>query len=624
MKNSKPYSTLICSIVIALCFTTSAQQNPIAVKFQDSIQFALEKYHLKLFAYPQGYENVPCPIIGQPRYQLPQPEVPRPAEPEEPVRIIGDTARAYPKTEDDRNVFWIHGLNGNTNSLAVPAKASQFGVPYDPSFPPRKIRSHRGLSTSGSNAVQLYSEDLGIAATSGDLENYAHTTLSQNEKTIYDFIVAHSQGGIVGREWLRNMDLQPQLYDTYAHGLVTFGTPHGGAEVLNNCRPNLGRDRLPAFVNEACQSLGGAIIVPKLNANFLTSLIPSNYMKAIIGKGCGVLSNSIIPLTMDNYYKATTKDFYVGSPFLIGETVNGTHRQGLNEYVSKVPVVQFYGVEEQPIMWRFMSSTMDIGEVQKNSPNAELYFGYTNDDQLPIKVNNLINEFAAGYEYEKGEEKKTKKKLAGSIFVTGLSPIVGGAMILYFNKKLKDARQNKEAYDKGKVWLTNANDYYLTDLIGARESKTVMQCRVVGVVSCRNNVYNPLGSGVPATEVQINYITYPQNNICGNYPGQVLTYNGYHYSSPWSNNTTGNCTGTVQQVISSWITTYSYKENDGVVLAESAKYPIKIDLQGGNTQSFVLMDRTNHDQMKNCIETKTGLLNLYKGEYGKFFKTDKR
>jgi hypothetical protein len=622
MKNYKVHIIIQCCFLIAFIYTATSQENPVMIKYQDSIEGSLLKHNLKLFAYPAGYENFPCPKVGPPKYKIQRPELPGPEEPD-PIRIIGDTSRVFLKAEGDKNVFWIHGLNGNTNSLAVPAKASQRGVDYDPSFPPRKIRSYRGVISSGV-APQLYSEDLGIAATSGDLDDYVHQNMPASEKTIYDFIIAHSQGGIVGREWLRNMDLRPQIYDKYAHGLVTFGTPHGGAEVLNNCRPNLGRNKLPAFVNEACQSLGGAIIIPKLNANFITSLVPSKYMTDIIGSSCGALSSSIIPIVMDDYYKATTKDFYVGATFLEGGTINGYPVQGLNQYTSKVPVVQFYGIEEQPILWRFMSSTLDIGEVQKNSPNSELFFGYTNDNQLPFKVNNMINEFGVQYEYEKGQEKKMKKNLALAIFSAGLNPIAGGALIFYFRKKLNDAKQNQEAYDKGKVWLTNANDYYLTDLIGARESKTSMQCRVIGIVNCRSNIYNPVGSGVPATLIGINYTTYPTSGVCAEFPGKVLNWTSYHYSSPWSNSTVGDCTGSIQQVVSGWVTTYSYKDNDGVVLAESAKYPINVDIQAGNTHSFVLMDRTNHDQMKNCDTTKDGLTKLYDGRFGKFFLTDKR
>lgn len=585
-----------------------------SIKNQDSVKFLLDRFGLEWGLSP-GIEF--CPV-RYPKVPLPYPEIRQPGE-RDSVVIVQPGTETFPDNSTIRNVFWIHGLNGNTNSLGAAAYASQFGVPGDPSFPARKIRSYRGISSSNSNPVQLYSEDFGIPMTSGDLENYAHQNLGPSDKTIYDFIIAHSQGGIVGREWLRNMDQRPELYETYAHGIVTFGTPHGGAEVLNNCRPNLGRDKVPAFMNEACQSLGGAVIIPKMNANFVTSLIPSTYIRRIIGGSCNVLATSIIPIVLDNYYKATTKDYYVGAPFLEGGHANGIPIQGLNQYTSKVPVVQFYGVEEQPILWRFMNSTLDIGEIQKNSPNNELFFGYSDDNLLPQKVNSLINDFSTLQELERENEKKFRRAATLSLLFapSKLSKIV---LFAYFKKREKDARENKNAYFNGKRWLTNANDYYLTDLIGARTSQSRFKCNTVGLVYCRSNQHNPVGSGVPAHEVRIDYTTYPAGNVCADYPNKPLTYTNYHYSAPNGLNAVGNCAGSVQHVVSSWVTSYSYKENDGVVLAESAKYPIKVET--GKSSKIVYMKDTNHDQMKNCTETKTVLLKLYSGDLGKFFKTN--
>lgn len=613
--------TNIFSILVLSCLaitsapTVNAQDNPNTVLYEDTIQQKLDRFGLKIKSYPLQQGGVECPIVGQPIYRLRTPIL---ATPEEgvPAQLTGDTT-LFGKTTNLRNVFWIHGLNGNSNSLAVAARVSQYG---GVGFPARKIRSFTGVSSSTSNAVQLYSEDQGIGATAGMLNNYGYQNLNVQDRTTYDFVIAHSQGGIVGRNWLRQMDLRPTLYDKYAYGIVTFGTPHAGAEVLNNCRPNLGRDRVPAFMSEACQSLGGAIVIPKLNSKFLTSLIPSSYVQSMIASGCDALANSIIPIVMDNYYKATTKDFYVGAPFLNGEVVNGVAVQGLNQYQANVPVVQFYGVEEQPIMWRFMSSTMDIGEVQKNSPNAEIEFGYTDDNQLPNKVNALINDFNANFEYELEREREFRKKAKKAGWSTPLGGGISVALYFIWTRKADVAKENKDAYGRAKTWLTNANDYYLTDLIGARVSQSTLECRVRGLYYCRSQQYNPLGSGVPATPIEIRWVNYSTSGGCRNYVTQPISDGNYHYSSPWSSNTVGACSGQVTEVISSWTNTYTYKENDGVVLAESAKFPVPVN--SNQSRMIEIMDNTNHDQMKNCIETKRALLKLYDGRLGRFFETE--
>lgn len=68
--------------------------------------------------------------------------------------------------------------------------------------------------------------------------------------------------------------------------------------------------------------------------------------------------------------------------------------------------------------------------------------------------------------------------------------------------------------------------------------------------------------------------------------------------------------------------TYTNKENDGVVLAESADSPILTSV--ANYPKVIKMKKTNHDQMKNSSETKQALKDLYEGKYGDFFRTIER
>jgi hypothetical protein len=63
--------------------------------------------------------------------------------------------------------------------------------------------------------------------------------------------------------------------------------------------------------------------------------------------------------------------------------------------------------------------------------------------------------------------------------------------------------------------------------------------------------------------------------------------------------------------------TYTNKENDGVVLAESAGIPILTSV--AKYPKVVKIKKTNHDQMKNSSETKQALKDLYEGKHGKLF-----
>lgn len=605
---------------------------PPELKYEDTLANILGRHKLGIYNIIKTQTPPLCPENGIRNPIPPQQISPDPLPPNQPhlPEIVDTTISTQSTSSAEKNVFWIHGLNGNTNSLAVAAKVSQGGVENDLTFPARKLRSLRGIASSGSTdaQVQLYDEDQGIWYTSIDLQEYAISNVQSNQRTDKDFIIAHSQGGIVGREWLRKMDKNPGTFQQFAYGIVTLGSPHGGAEILNNCRPNLGRDKVPAFMKEACMSLGGAIVIPKIKSNFITSLIPSSVINGLINNGCDVLANTVIPLVLDNFYKETTKDFYVGAPFLDGYNTQGNHIEGLNEYTSNLPIAQFYGVEEEPILWRFMSSTLDIGEVQKNTPSGGIIFGYTNDDHLVTKVTNLINEFDADAKYYEDQGKKHVKKshagigiiAAGVLFGNVPAIVAGGTVFAISSIAAKNNFEKSNALVGGRNWLINANDYYLTDLVGARITESKWECRVIGKVNCRNQT-NPSGSGVPAHVVKMDYKYFSTNLSCNEWVGMPLNYTNYHYSVKGTNHV-GNCSGVVEKVLQGWVNNYKYKPNDGVVLAESAMYNVKVD--DPKKRMTILMDKCNHEQMKNSEQTKKALLKVYEGKAGDFFKTEIR
>lgn len=538
-----------------------------------------------------------------------------------PVKISkGDFySDAWPTVDGDINIYWIHGLNGTTESLRVPAQATQFGAP---GFDARKVNSVRGIPSSSSHALQYYSEDGGITNATGDLNNVNNTLVPANKRTPRDFIIAHSQGGIVAREWLRNMEQKPNMYDKFAHGLVTFGSSHGGAQVLNNTRPNLG-NKVPGFAKEACNALGRALIEESIKKNLLTRLLISQNLKDKMAQmGCDFVSETVIPLGLDNYYKRTTEDYYVGAPFLTGYNNANGHVEGLSEYTLKVPVVQFYGQEEQPIMWRFLSSTVSIGHDKLD--NTEMIFGYNQDDQMGLKAMDLVNDyFAKSIETE--EETKRLEKKRNVLLLTN-APLAGLSLI-FLQPKIIDKKNEIIIYRNAYTWLVNANDYYLTDLIGSKEYKTELQyCTIIDILQCRDMSKNPPSSGLPTVPVlnQYNLNPDPSGLTCDVKPISVL-YTNYSFKGFDGNTWVGNCAGN-QTVMNVWKTKGYYKPNDGVVLSESASAELKTNTatNSKNTYKTVIMTKTNHDQMKNSLETKIALIKLYNGEHGDFFKVDKR
>lgn len=616
MKKYFKHFLVTISILININLT-KAQENQISpneFKFEDSLKVQLQKHGLDMYTLPA---LDPCFRLGKPPLLRDLPFQPIDFNPVDSF-IADTTLRLGPtrlgKTAGDVNIFWLHGLNGSTESWAVAAKATEYGVVKDNQivFKARKANSYRGLA---SNSIQLYSENLGILSATQDVEDYMKNEILIANRTSKDFIIGHSQGGIVGREWLRQSEINTSTFDNIPHGLVTFGTSHDGAEILNNSRPDL-RNKVPDFMNEACKSLGGAYVIPKINSNFATQLLISNDMQQkLIGLSCGLLANSIIPFALDNYYKRTTLDYYNGSPYLTGYNTPNGHVQGLSEYTLKVPVVQFYGIEREKTFWKFMSSVLGIGQDKLHYKEAT--FGYDKDDQLELKVNDMINQFDAlsNYEQDMAEHYGKQERLFYSLSIFGGATLIP-AVIATTNKNA--SIENYRSYEKAKIWLTNANEYYLTDIVGARVAKTTLNCRVVGNIDCRDNRYNPIGSGVPPVNVSIDYNFNTTNSFCNLQPVSIA-YSNYHFTGHNGLSCNGPCTGNLT-VIPAITTTYWYKDNDGVVLAESAKKEIKVDKTNpDNTQTFVELPETNHDQMKNSTITKKELNRLYNGIYGPFF-----
>jgi hypothetical protein len=627
MKNK--YIVLIGFVSLLLNNKISSAQtaapDTTTVKFADeqALSNELQKYGLKIREFPT---NDPClrdgpakigkEIFWTPGY--PQDEI-------QDIKFGVESSESWAPVTGDINIFWVHGLNGNTESLGIPAKATQFGIPNK--FDARKARSYRGPSSSTSAEIQLYSEDAGLTLAAGDLENYCHSDVPLGEETPRDFIIAHSQGGMVSREWLRKMEQQPSAFKNYAHGLVTIGTPHAGAQILNEVRPNLG-NKIPAFMDEACKNLSKALIVPKVNSNLVTKLIISKNMTDLaVSKGCDLIGKTIIPFALDNYFKRTTEDFYVGSPFLTGYNDASGHVQGLSEYTLKVPVVEFYGVEEEPVMWKFMSSSLKMGEDMLS--NNQAAFGYDLDDQLEHKVADMINDFYANELIEKDHEEISAKKfvtytamaatfaiMQRYIAAVTMTSLATAALI---NKNA--ACDNKQAYAGAKVWLSNANEYYQADLLGLKTSTNMATCKIFQDLTCIDNRNPGHPASVPYTTEQTIITTKSQ---CDPLPATV-SYASMEFTLENGKRLVGPCSGT-QTVITYWRNVGGFKPNDGVVSAETASHKIKVntDIVPKNTQSIVIMPRTNHDQMKNSEETRKALVKLYRGDCGEFFKLKER
>lgn len=547
MKSIKSIFFALFALVFVAKMEAQTDTN-LVFKYQEEFFTALKNFNIPIlqnqnigYCYDEGVLS----FVRERRTEDTVWSIPPQIDPDSlPVLYVYDTI--------PRNVYWIHGLNGSVTSWALAALATSSPNYATPEFPNRYINSVRGPASG-----PTYGENVGISAASFDMNSVANVYVN-SDSTHKDFIIAHSQGGIVSREWLRNMEEFQNSFPDYAHGLVTFGSPHTGAQVLNNTRPDMG-NMLPAFFGEACKVLANAEVAPLIHNSFLTRLLLSNTIRNSIGAGCNILSESIIPYAMSNYYKPTTKDYYVGSPFMTSPKNN--HPTGLMDYTLKVPVVQFYGVEESPVIWKFFSSVMEMGESWIDS--SERLFAYDADSLIEIKVNKMRDEFIAKRQITEAHRDGLRKTPCWGFVLGGFAigaPIVGvaGAAVCYSYVALKNKEYSNSitAYKLATNWINDAPDYYL-EIIGAREEVLVPF------------TINIFGRGLTL------------------YKTEVI-----------------------------------YKDNDGMVLAESAGAGLNV--QNGLDHSIIKMEKTNHEQMKNSRETQRVLNKLYNGEYIRFFKTNIR
>ncbi len=139
-----------------------------------------------------------------------------------------------PPSLTNRNVFWLHGYQGNELSFELVADDVQETYEVN-SRRPDYNASHETLAEAAAN-----------------VETDINDVINGQINTERNFIIAHSLGGLVART-LGQMT-EPTTGTPLYNGLITFGTPHQGVAAANMLVEN------PQQINNAltiaCQKLG--------------------------------------------------------------------------------------------------------------------------------------------------------------------------------------------------------------------------------------------------------------------------------------------------------------------------------------------------------------------------------
>ena len=217
----------------------------------------------------------------------------------------------------DRNVAWIHGLDGNANSW------KHYNQIFD------KERNLNSLRTT-------YNTDNGITYSTNKVIGSMNTRYKDNAKGANNprnLGIGHSMGGLM----LRDADRITANGTKKFGGYITVASPNYGAPIANSL--------LNGSVQNAAENACN-----KLTDGPLSQLIPVpfNFLSDL---STDVLCNIFIDNDLIQSFQGspvTNKDLRIGSPTI----------DAINDYDTNLPRISIWAEENSPVHWRMFSSQM--------------------------------------------------------------------------------------------------------------------------------------------------------------------------------------------------------------------------------------------------------------------------
>lgn len=496
--------------------------------------------------------------------------------------------------ETDRRIYFVHGIGGTYQCWNKAAQMIQTGVFQSGdsfSFSPRKVQS-----------VQLqYDETIDFPVAVQSLyQQMSYTPLPTGHIKSSDFVIAHSQGGLVVRSLDRAFNISTNGYTRQFGGIVTFGTPHGGAAIISD----LGL-KLNTFISTFCTNLTAGPVREKLdNAGLSFPIKIFSLEKTFedfrssacngIGGLTGAFVNFKIPI-LSTYYTSTSSYLWnYGSGYCSGANT-GTPGTGLNYYTSIIPKVAFYGIEDKSGICAKTLYSFTVGDANEQGP-----FNAGSTDALAMtEFNNMLNRYNAKviefqnkyntsgfwgmFHQEKFLTIRDDYQLGVNLLNSAdnlYENVVGAISIGYTTVSSYRCKCSKNTTTSSSIITSNDEKYDLSTMYNVPpEGFSSIKTEDNAVKSVVNITKAP--SEVASTEKL-------GPNPCGDGCTTIFIHTTY----------------------ASTITA----DSDGIVLTNSAlKFP-------GCTYN-ILMQGSNHNQMKNDSNTKTCLNNLFSGAYGAYFST---
>lgn len=469
----------------------------------------------------------------------------------------------------ERQIFFLHGLGGNVNGWGNVRRATNYvgqGTIMD--YPRRKAVCPE---LSYSDSLSQSSMEEATTTTKSAISDFnVNNTIFGITDNAKNFIIAHSMGGLVARNLDRRYSLPNQGVRTFG-GIVTFGTPHQGALILNN------KDIIGTIGSSMCSELSAGPVeefsnsVPIIIDFFSQIAFGQTVHEKFVSLACEPLKQ-LVPNLFKQFTPGITNDFYVGAPKL----------NEINAYQSSLPKVAFWGKETQgEEFWRELSSLT----IQKpDDPNIPAFQG--NDD------GNLMNFRNSAENHYRGKRDSWQAITDQHPWCNWFQWIISAPACIVTDAIKQDELDNIWAYQRGLNWLINANDQWRS-IIGAIRfdavaSSTEYEC------GCSDFDYD--GNTIHSWTTSVTDI----NDCVGNGWLQSCYPTGNTVQVPTLN--------------------YVDEASDGIVTETSAKnFP-----QGTSPLPTPSKEMTgsNHQQMRNDVNTKARLLELFNGIHGTYFYTN--
>jgi hypothetical protein len=496
----------------------------------------------------------------------------------------GDTT-VFGSCESDtglRYIGFVHGLGGDQTSWVDAENWTTNNYKTNSGRP-----NYVGWETSFNDVAQALNSGLTV-----DYNSQFSTTIN-SRCYLNDYIIGHSQGGI-GTRYL-DYKWDTQTHNTRygdrrtIHGLVTFGSTHGGADI------GLTKEQHAEFIGQLVSTVvlrGKSKILYDLADNGIGKWF-SNKFYAVNEKIDKLIETELVPLALEGVHAKTLDELATGSKTM----------DSLKNHPSKLHKLAFYGVETAPECWRVIDNMV--------TKSAEEYdeFDAISDGALIDTMNMILDNHIGEINANNRIIKRNNKLMLAS---TALAFLPGGLVVKLLSAgalatlTVQNNAKNNENYHRQKSadFLNNANTQWRY-LIGSYHVDSVTTITETKHMVKWEEKYK-VGSKWSSKE---------KTNFPEWWDAQA------HY-----NNVNVHRKRNMQ--LSTYTTTHTFQKfypSDGVALCKSqmafpgAPYdhkPISNEKPG---ESKYEMFGNNHFQERNSPQTKEKLFKLYDGGFGKYW-----